>query len=152
MKLLSWIRLAKTFDENLEKYDHKQRLFLKSDDSNPLTTADSSTFSRHYILYSRGEMDSYAFSAKRTRARVGNYPEIEKQLLTYIEAHRDKNEKGLINLTRDEVKQRAMRICQSIAANDVSNCVDFKATDGWLSRLQKRRGIHFQRKPRKTRR
>ena len=114
--LLSWIRLTKMFDEKFEKYNYSQRLFLKSNDSNPLTISDSSTFSRYYILYCRGETKCYAFCGNRIRVRVGKYPETEKQLLTYIEEHRDKNQKGLINLTRDEVKEHALCICQSIAA------------------------------------
>ena len=81
---------------------------------------------------------------------MGNYPEIECQLMVYIEKHRDNLEKGLINLTRADVKEHALEISRSISGGgqDDEGMSEFKATDGWLSRLQNRRGIRFRRKPR----
>ena len=149
MDILLCMDLANRFHSNFEKYKY-QKAFLRSKDSNPLLEADSSLFSRCYTLYCRRGRDKFEFNVKRKRNRVGNYPEIESQLMVYIEKHRNKLENGLINLTRADVKERALEISRSIGrgGRENLNVSDFKATDGWLSRLQNRRGIKFCRKPR----
>ena len=107
--ILLCMEFAKRFHGNIERYKY-QKAFLRSKDSNPLSVADSSLFSRCYTLYCRRGGSKLEFNVKRKRNRVGNYPEIESQLMVYIEKHRDKLENGLINLTRADVKECALEI------------------------------------------
>ena len=96
MDILLCMDLAKRFHSDFERYKY-QKAFLRSKDSNPLSEADASLFSRCYTLYCRRGGNKFEFDVKRKRNRMGNYPEIECQLMVYIEKHRDKLENGLIN-------------------------------------------------------
>lgn len=76
------------------------------------------------------------------------YADIEEELMMNVNKHRDSVEKNMINMTRDDAKQIAIGICtkKQKERRESCNIPPFQASDGWLSRLQKRRNIRFRRK------
>lgn len=78
-------------------------------------------------------LDAFAcgFRNGACRLRKAKYPELEKQVVEWIE---DRNAKG-VHLTQSLIRERAAKLAEDLGIND------FKSSGGWLSGFKSRNSI-----------
>ena len=140
MNVRQWYDIVNTYHTRKDEFK-SQRGFLLSRESDPLTISNSSAFSRYYLLYCRGELSENRFGEGTKRMRLGKSPDIEKELVAYLNNHKSEKEDALILLTGEQVKAKVISIAKTKGE-------EFVPTDSWLNRLKKRWDVKLLRKTR----
>ena len=137
LNLGQWYELTNLFHTEKQKYK-SQKAFLQSNESNPLTFKDRSSFSRNYKAYKDGSL-ALKLNPFQKRNRKSPFFEIESTLLQQL--HTEK-----LRLSHKEVRHKAIQIWK----DSNTECErHFSASKGWLHRLLKRSMIQLRRKERK---
>ena len=130
-----WYELTHFFHNNMKNKYKSQKAFLESNESNPLTANDKSSFSRNYREYKDGTLSS-KINPDSKRNRQSPFSEIETELHQYLMTEK-------LELTHKQVQHKAREIWKK---NNIHCKVHFNASKGWLHRMLKRWQIKLCRK------